>query len=314
MRETGSRITNARERCISSRPSRATRWARSTARSSNKSRPFPPPLAGEGQGGGVQPETLCWLLRRPHPRSDGLRRRLFVVLERNVLLRTLFNSRHRDEGDHGADRDVPGDRHAGVVARDLDTRPGDHTAGEEKGRNNRRRPARKDGRQLVTERGTAIAQPPGVALGDERRLWAVLGVVRDQREEDGKEDKPRRLRIQQAEVDKAPDAHRHHARHVHPLAAKPVREIAEQWDGDEGKDRGAGEGEEDVVAGLLQRPRRYRIGEDIGGKDIEGSLLGEPQERRLQDLFPVATDDFGHGGRFDLPLIEKALEAWSLEA
>src|SRR6266576_1647409 len=75
----------------------------------------------------------------------------------------------------------------------------------------------------------------------------------------------------------------------------------------------AGEGEEDEVAGLLQRSRRYRIGEDVGGEEIEGSLLGEPQERRLQDLFPVATDDFGHGGRFDLLLVEKALEEWSLE-
>src|SRR5207247_8334887 len=104
-------------------------------------------------------------------------------------------------------------------------------------------------------------------------------------------DEARGLGIQQAEVDEAPDAHRHDARHVHPLAAEPVREIAEERDRDEGKDRGAGEGEEDVVAGLLQRSRRYRIGEDVGREEIERSLLGEPQESRWQDLPPVAWED-----------------------
>src|SRR5207245_2978618 len=109
--------------------------------------------------------------------------------------------------ENGADSDVPGERHAGVVARDLDARPRYQPAGKEQRRNDRRRPTGKDGCQLVTERGTAIAQPPGEVFGDERRLWAVLGVVRDEREEDGEEDEARRLRIKQAEVDEDTDAH-----------------------------------------------------------------------------------------------------------
>src|SRR6266550_2434089 len=301
-------------------PARRSLHRRDSAQRHGQGRPLPveidPPLPSPARGGGSGWERrlrLSRLYRRSLSGADHLGGRLLVVLDRDVLLRPLLDGRHRDQGDHGADSDVPGDRHAGVVARDLNARPRYQPAGKEQRRNDRRRPTGKDGRQLVTERGTAIAQPPRVAFGDERRLWAVLGVVRDQREEDGQEDEARRLRIQQAEVDKSPDAHRYHARHVHPLAADPVREIAEEWDGNKREDRAAGEGEEDEVAGLLQRSRRYRIGENVGREEIERSLLGQPQESRLQDLPPVATNDLGHGSRFDLPLVEKPLEERSLE-
>ena len=120
--------------------------------------------------------------------------------------------------------------------------------------------------------------------------------MRDQRKEDGKEDETRHLRIQQAEVDESPYPHHHHASHVDRLTPKPIGEIAKERDREEGQDRAAGEGEKDEVTRLLQRSRAYGVDEDVRGEDVKRRLLGEPQERRLQDLLPVTTDDFRHRG------------------
>ena len=55
------------------------------------------------------------------------------------------------------------------------------------------------------------------------------------------------------------------------------------------------------------------VGEDVGGEDVEGRLLGEPQERRLQDLPPVAADDLAHRGAFDATLLDQPLEERRLQ-
>src|SRR5207302_2555037 len=162
--------------------------------------PDPPPARGRDREGPLSsgPRGLgCG--------SDRRGARLLVVLDRDVLLRPLLDHRCGDERDHGGNQDINGDGKAGLVAADVHSKEG--SAAEQRRRNHGRWAAGYDRGQLVTERGATVAQPAGETLCDERRLWSVLHVVWDQGEKDGEEHQDSHLRVQQTEVDEAPDAH-----------------------------------------------------------------------------------------------------------
>src|SRR5437588_191881 len=221
--------------------------------------------------------------RRCRSRS---RRWPFVVLGRDVGPGPVANRSRGNERDHRADQDVNGDRQAGLVAAYLDAEP--RRAGEESGGDQRRRTAGDHRGELVTERGAAVAETAGEAPRDQRRLWTVLHVVRDQREQDADEDQPRYTAVQQTEVDEAPDSHGGGPVHVHALAADPVREVAEDRDAEERNDGSRQHGIEDEVARALED--LGPVGEDVGGEDVEGRLLREAEKGGLDDLAPVAPD------------------------
>src|SRR5207302_7889947 len=183
--------------------------------------PDPPPARGRGREGPPSsgPRGLgCG--------SDRRGARLLVVLDRDVLLRPLLDHRRGDERDYRRNQDVNGDGKAGLVAADVHSKEG--RAAEQRRRNHGRRAAGDDRGELIAERRTTVAQPAGETLRDERRLRSVLHVVWDQGEKDGEEHQGRYLRVQQTEVDEAPDAHHRNAGHVHTLPSNPVRQIAKK--------------------------------------------------------------------------------------
>src|SRR5438445_150499 len=91
--------------------------------------------------------------------SDRRGARLLVVLERDVLLRSLLDHCCGDERDHGGNQDINGDSKAGLVAADVHSKEG--SAAEQRRRNHGRWAAGYDRGQLVTERGATVAQPAG---------------------------------------------------------------------------------------------------------------------------------------------------------
>ena len=120
----------------------------------------------------------------------------------------------RDKADHGAGRDVDGDRVARVIGR------------EQGGRDQRRRTAGDHRGELIAQRGTAVPQPRREGFGDQRGLGAVLHVVRDQRQHDRDEHRPGDRGVEHAEIEKPEDAHRHHADQIHLAPPDPVGDVA----------------------------------------------------------------------------------------
>src|SRR5437879_4140704 len=96
-----------------------------------------------------------------HPTSYLARDTAAIVLSGNVLAGVVGHQRGRDQGDNRANGDVDRDR------------IGRMSSAEQPGRDQRRRTASDDGGELVTERGAAVAQPPGETLGDQGGLRAV---------------------------------------------------------------------------------------------------------------------------------------------
>src|SRR5437870_7341982 len=82
--------------------------------------------------------------------------RALLVLALDVLDGVIRHQGGGDQAEHRAGRDVAGDRVGGVVA------------AEQPGRDQWRRTAGNDRRQLVAERGAAVAQPAGEAFRDQR--------------------------------------------------------------------------------------------------------------------------------------------------
>src|SRR6516162_995446 len=99
-----------------------------------------------------------------------------VIFHRNVLASVVGHERRRYKAYRRAKGDVDRDRVSRLIV------------GEQRGCDQRCRAAGNQRCQLIAERRTAVAQPGCERLGDQRRLWSVLHVMRDQRQDDRDKD------------------------------------------------------------------------------------------------------------------------------
>jgi hypothetical protein len=83
---------------------------------------------------------------------------LLIVFHRNILARVIGHESSGYRADDGAGGDKNGDRLAGVIS------------SEQRSRDNRRRPAGHDRRELIAKRGATVAQSRREGFRDERRL------------------------------------------------------------------------------------------------------------------------------------------------
>src|SRR5215218_6201592 len=138
---------------------------------------------------------------------------------------------YRDDGYRGHPDHVQGYRP--VAARAAEQRDG----------NERRDAAADYRRQLVADRGPAVADARAEELGEEARLGGVHGSVsEEERQHDGQPDQNRHFGVHEPEVGEGEQYAEQRAPDVHRPAADAVREPAEERDGEElerGADRDA---------------------------------------------------------------------------
>ncbi len=108
----------------------------------------------------------------------------------------LAKKHHADQADQRRHRHVDRNCHRRLVPLVQDRR------------DDRRRTARCQRRELIPERRTAVANTGGKALGDERGLRAVLEIMKRQAHEDRQKHERRAPGVQQREIQER--KHHHH--------------------------------------------------------------------------------------------------------
>ena len=178
--------------------------------------------------------------------------------------------------------------------------------GEQGGGDQGRGSARDHRCQLIAKRGAAVAQARRERLRDQRRLWPVLHVVRDQRQHDRDEHRRGYRGVHHAEIEEPEQPDRSGADQVHLLAADAIGDMAGQRDADQRDASRDHYCTQDQVARHMQSADG--IGEDKGGEDVERGLLRHPQQRRQDDFLRLSLDDFDNRSPLDSLVIEKLLE------
>src|SRR5206468_1631656 len=142
-------------------------------------------------------------------RCRAISERTYVVLV-YVPVRVVLEQHRGDDADDTAAEDIESDRVARLI-------------GGEQCRRDERGGAASDNRsELVTEPGAAIAQPRGERLRDQRRLWAIQGHDRNQRQRDREEDQDWQSRLKQREIDETVQPAQTGADHVHTPTADAI--------------------------------------------------------------------------------------------
>src|SRR3984893_12532693 len=137
----------------------------------------------------------------------------FVVFLRDVLIGVVSQQRCRHNADDGTAEDVK---------RNRQTRS---EGGEQRCRDERRRPAGDDRGQLIAERTAAVAKARREAFCDQRRFGAVQGHDRQPRHGDSEEYQSRHLGVEQREINEPENRHEHAADDIHPLTADAVGQM-----------------------------------------------------------------------------------------
>src|SRR5215211_1229062 len=190
----------------------------------------------------------------------------------------------RDDGYRGHPDHVQGYRP--VAARAAEQRDGDE----------RRDAATDYRRQLVADRGPAVADARAEELGEEARLGGVHRAVSDyERQHDGQPDQDPHFGVHEPEVGEREQDAEQSAPHIHRPAADAVREPAEERDGEEleeGGDRDAYEGE------ALRQPEFLDdVGEHEDGEDVEEHVVADARPHRQEDVLGVRAQHVQNGHR-----------------